>query len=41
MVCTRSGGSVADKQMMGEVLVELGLIDEHRLRHALEVSKKE
>jgi twitching motility protein PilT len=28
------------KQMMGEVLVELGLIDEHRLRHALEVSKK-
>jgi twitching motility protein PilT len=29
------------RQMMGEVLVELGLIDEHRLRHALEVSKKE
>ena len=27
--------------MMGEVLVELGLIDEHRLRHALEISKKE
>lgn len=32
---------MVDKQMMGEVLVELGLIDEHRLRHALEVSKKE
>ena len=30
-----------DKQRMGEVLVELGLIDEHRLRHALEVSIKE
>lgn len=27
--------------MMGEVLVELGLIDEYRLRHALEVSRKE
>ncbi len=32
---------MADKRRMGEVLVELGLIDEHRLRHALEVSKKE
>jgi twitching motility protein PilT len=26
---------------MGEILVELGLIDEHRLRHALDISKKE
>lgn len=26
---------------MGEVLVELGLIDEHRLKHALEVSSRE
>jgi twitching motility protein PilT len=32
---------MADKQRIGEVLVDLGLIDEHRLRHALEVSKKE
>ncbi|HVN70924.1 MAG TPA: ATPase, T2SS/T4P/T4SS family, partial [Desulfomonilia bacterium] len=32
---------MADKKRMGEVLVELGLIDEHMLRHALEVSKKE
>lgn len=32
---------MADRQRMGEVLVELGLIDEHRLRHALEVSGKE
>ena len=32
---------MTDKRRMGEVLVELGLIDEHRLRHALEVSKKE
>ena len=32
---------MADKQRMGEVLVELGLIDEHRLSHALEVSIKE
>jgi twitching motility protein PilT len=29
------------KKKMGEVLVELGLIDEHRLRHALDVSGKE
>jgi len=28
------------KKRMGEVLVELGLIDEYRLRHALEVGKK-
>ncbi|MCU0575649.1 MAG: Flp pilus assembly complex ATPase component TadA [Desulfobacterota bacterium] len=32
---------MAGKQRMGEVLVELGLIDEHKLRHALEVSKRE
>lgn len=32
---------MAGKKMMGDVLVELGLIDEHRLRHALDVSKKE
>ena len=32
---------MAYKQMMGEVLVDLGLIDEHKLRHALEASKKE
>jgi twitching motility protein PilT len=32
---------MAGRQMMGEVLVELGLIDEHRLRHALEFSRKE
>ena len=32
---------MAGKQMMGEVLVELGLIDEYRLRHALEVSRKD
>ena len=31
---------MADKRRMGEVLVELGLIDEHRLRHALDVSNK-
>lgn len=32
---------MTEKKRMGEVLVELGLIDEHRLRHALEVSRKE
>ncbi len=32
---------MVEKQMMGEVLVELGLIDEHRLRHALGVARKE
>ncbi len=32
---------MTNKRRMGEVLVELGLIDEHRLRHALEVSKKQ
>ncbi|MGC9325212.1 MAG: ATPase, T2SS/T4P/T4SS family [Desulfomonilia bacterium] len=32
---------MADKRRMGEVLVELGLIDEHRLRHALEVAQRE
>ena len=32
---------MTDKKKMGEVLVELGLIDEHRLRHALDVSRKE
>jgi hypothetical protein len=26
---------------MGEILVELGLIDEHRLRHALEISRRD
>ncbi|HNY65344.1 MAG TPA: ATPase, T2SS/T4P/T4SS family [Deltaproteobacteria bacterium] len=32
---------MADNRRMGEILVELGLIDEYRLRHALEVAKKE
>ncbi|HNU74838.1 MAG: Twitching mobility protein [Deltaproteobacteria bacterium ADurb.BinA179] len=31
---------MAEKRLMGEILVELGLIDEHRLRHALEIAKK-
>jgi twitching motility protein PilT len=31
---------MADHRRMGEILVELGLIDEYRLRHALEVAKK-
>ncbi|HPP81806.1 MAG TPA: hypothetical protein PLQ43_13080 [Deltaproteobacteria bacterium] len=29
------------RRVMGEVLVELGLVDEYRLRHALEVSERE
>jgi twitching motility protein PilT len=32
---------MGNKQRMGEVLVEIGLIDEQRLRNALQVSKKE
>lgn len=32
---------MTNKRRMGEVLVELGLIDEYKLRHALEVSQKE
>ena len=32
---------MGNKQRMGEVLVSLGLIDEYKLRHALEVSKKD
>ena len=32
---------MTDKRRMGEILVELGLIDEHRLRHALEISKRD
>jgi twitching motility protein PilT len=32
---------MGNKQRMGEVLVELGLIDEHRLKHALQVSRKD
>ena len=31
---------MTQRRRMGEVLVELGLLDEYRLRHALEVSKK-
>ncbi|MBN2297431.1 MAG: Flp pilus assembly complex ATPase component TadA [Deltaproteobacteria bacterium] len=31
---------MTQRRLMGEVLVELGLIDEYRLRHALEVSTK-
>jgi len=30
-----------DKRRMGEVLVELGLIDDYKLRHALDVAKRE
>jgi len=29
-----------EKKRMGEILIDLGLIDDHRLSHALEVSKK-
>jgi len=32
---------MAEKRRMGEVLVELGLIDEHRLNRALDVARKE
>ncbi|MFY9398812.1 MAG: ATPase, T2SS/T4P/T4SS family [Desulfomonilia bacterium] len=32
---------MTEKRRMGEILVELGLIDEHRLRHALDISRKE
>jgi len=32
---------MTDRRRMGEILVELGLIDEHRLRHALEISKRD
>ncbi len=32
---------MGDKRLMGEILVELGLIDEYRLRHALETAKRE
>ena len=31
---------MTQRRRMGEVLVELGLIDEYRLRHALEISTK-
>ncbi len=32
---------MVDKRLMGEILVELGLIDEYRLRHALETAKRD
>jgi twitching motility protein PilT len=32
---------MVDKRRMGEILVELGLIDEYKLRHALDVAKRE
>lgn len=32
---------MVDKKRMGEVLVELGLIDEYKLRYALDVAKRE
>ncbi|HPW69598.1 MAG: ATPase, T2SS/T4P/T4SS family [Desulfomonilia bacterium] len=31
---------MTEKRRMGEILVELGLIDEHRLRHALDIARK-
>lgn len=32
---------MGERRRMGEILVELGLIDEYRLRHALEVARKQ
>jgi len=32
---------MVDKRRMGEILVELGLIDEYNIRHALDVAKRE
>lgn len=32
---------MVEKKRMGEILVELGLIDEYKLRHALDVAKRE